>query len=55
MIFVDKAPVRGGRKSEWVRKSRYWKWFAGYYPVRSVPHPPERARSRELMHERVAA
>ncbi|KAL8284227.1 hypothetical protein RQP46_004976 [Phenoliferia psychrophenolica] len=45
MIFIDQAPVRGGRKSEWVRKSRYWKWFAGYYPVsliKTAELPPDR-------------
>ncbi|KAM0755391.1 diacylglycerol acyltransferase [Meredithblackwellia eburnea MCA 4105] len=45
MLFIDQAAVRGGRKSEWIRKSRFWKWFAGYYPVsliKTADLPPER-------------
>lgn len=36
IFFIDKSPIQGGRASDWIRKSRYWVWFAGYYPVRSV-------------------
>lgn len=34
VFCIDKAPVNGGRASQWVRKSRFWVWFASYYPVR---------------------
>ncbi|TXT06010.1 hypothetical protein VHUM_03771 [Vanrija humicola] len=36
-LFVDKAWERkGGRPQEWVRRSAFWRYFAGYYPVRTI-------------------
>ncbi|CAA7265177.1 unnamed protein product [Cyclocybe aegerita] len=31
--FIDRAPERGGRSSYWFRSSRFWKYFADYYPA----------------------
>ncbi|BGP21575.1 diacylglycerol O-acyltransferase 1 [Rhodotorula toruloides] len=39
VFFIDKAPIHGGRAQSWLRKSRIWVWFAGYYPVRCAPSP----------------
>ncbi|POY71208.1 putative Diacylglycerol O-acyltransferase [Rhodotorula taiwanensis] len=33
VFCIDKAPIHGGRPQQWLRKSRFWVWFAGYYPV----------------------
>ncbi|GAA5981439.1 hypothetical protein JCM10908_004109 [Rhodotorula pacifica] len=33
VFCIDTAPIRGGRPQQWLRKSRVWVWFAGYYPV----------------------
>ncbi|KAF8184456.1 DAGAT-domain-containing protein [Pholiota molesta] len=31
--WIDKAPERGGRSSSWARSSRFWRYFAEYYPA----------------------
>lgn len=36
VFLIDQAPVKGGRASQKIRKSRFWVWFANYYPVRCV-------------------
>ncbi|KXN91105.1 Diacylglycerol O-acyltransferase 2B [Leucoagaricus sp. SymC.cos] len=33
MNYIDTAPERGKRMSQWVRRSKFWKYFAEYYPV----------------------
>lgn len=35
-LFLDKAPERGGRRFECVRKWSLWKFFADYFPVTIV-------------------
>jgi 2-acylglycerol O-acyltransferase 2 len=35
-MVKDQAPVRGGRRLEWVRRSSFWKYFAAYFPVTIV-------------------
>ncbi|KAF5316800.1 hypothetical protein D9619_006738 [Psilocybe cf. subviscida] len=30
--YIDKAPIRGGRPN-WFRRSRFWRYFAEYYPA----------------------
>lgn len=42
VFLIDQAPMRGGRPQAWLRKSRVWEWFAGYYPVRCAPFPHAR-------------
>ncbi|GAA5967241.1 hypothetical protein JCM8115_005438 [Rhodotorula mucilaginosa] len=45
VFCIDTAPVRGGRPQQWLRKSRVWVWFAGYYPVsliKTADLPPDR-------------
>ncbi|BGO92765.1 diacylglycerol O-acyltransferase 1 [Rhodotorula toruloides] len=45
VFFIDQAPIHGGRAQSWLRKSRIWVWFAGYYPVsliKSADLPPDR-------------
>ncbi|KAG9020978.1 diacylglycerol O-acyltransferase 1 [Tulasnella sp. JGI-2019a] len=33
-VFLwDDAPNSGGRPSPWIRRWRFWTWFAGYYPA----------------------
>ncbi|KAI9322117.1 diacylglycerol acyltransferase type 2A [Dichotomocladium elegans] len=32
-VYTDKAPSRGGRRVEWVRRLRMWKYFADYFPT----------------------
>jgi hypothetical protein len=32
-IFLDRSPERGGRPTAWVRKARFWRYFAEYYPA----------------------
>lgn len=44
VFLIDQAPMRGGRPQAWLRKSRVWEWFAGYYPVRCAPLSPPRRR-----------
>lgn len=34
--WIDKSPVTGGRSSVWFRGSRFWKYFADYYPASYV-------------------
>lgn len=34
IFFIDQGPSQGGRANQRIRKSRFWVWFAGYYPVR---------------------
>nr|AIM47579.1 diacylglycerol acyltransferase [Rhodotorula diobovata] len=44
VFLIDQAPMRGGRPQAWLRKSRVWEWFAGYYPVsliKSADLPPD--------------
>ncbi|KIM44385.1 hypothetical protein M413DRAFT_431336 [Hebeloma cylindrosporum] len=31
--WIDDSPERGGRSSRWFRSSRFWKYFADYYPA----------------------
>ncbi|KAF9528937.1 diacylglycerol acyltransferase-domain-containing protein [Crepidotus variabilis] len=31
--FIDKAPTHGGRSSHLFRSSRFWRYFADYYPA----------------------
>ena len=31
--WIDDAPEKGGRSSQWFRSSRFWKYFADYYPA----------------------
>lgn len=33
IFFIDQAPIQGGRASDWVRSSRFWVWFVGFFPV----------------------
>ncbi|KAI8097116.1 diacylglycerol acyltransferase type 2A [Halteromyces radiatus] len=35
-IIKDEAPVRGGRRIEWVRRLKFWKYFAEYFPVNII-------------------
>lgn len=39
-IYYDTAPEHGGRRVEWVRNMRFWKWFADYFPVKLVASTP---------------
>lgn len=44
-LFIDKAPERGGRASEWMRNLRFWRYFADYYPasfMKEADLPPDR-------------
>ncbi|BGP52604.1 hypothetical protein JCM8202_004869 [Rhodotorula sphaerocarpa] len=46
VFCFDKAPLHGGRPQQWLRKSRVWVWFAGYYPVsliKTANLPPNRS------------
>ncbi|KAF8957112.1 diacylglycerol acyltransferase-domain-containing protein [Flammula alnicola] len=31
--WIDNSPERGGRSSMWFRSTRFWKYFAEYYPA----------------------
>ncbi|KAH6915714.1 DAGAT-domain-containing protein [Coprinopsis sp. MPI-PUGE-AT-0042] len=31
--YIDDAPEQGGRRTRWVYKMSFWKYFADYYPV----------------------
>ncbi|KAK4055277.1 diacylglycerol O-acyltransferase 1 [Microbotryomycetes sp. JL201] len=45
VFFIDKAPIRGGRTSMKMRRSKFWRWFAGFFPVsliKTADLPPER-------------
>ncbi|KAL1740522.1 diacylglycerol acyltransferase-domain-containing protein, partial [Schizophyllum fasciatum] len=43
MRWIDQSPEHGGRSSEWTRRSRFWKYFADYYPVSyTADLPPDR-------------
>jgi 2-acylglycerol O-acyltransferase 2 len=33
---IDDSPERGGRSSQWFRSSRFWRYFADYYPASYV-------------------
>ncbi|CAO3653076.1 unnamed protein product [Cunninghamella blakesleeana] len=35
-MLKDKAPVKGGRKIQWFRELKLWRWFAGYFPVNII-------------------
>ncbi|KAG9013286.1 diacylglycerol O-acyltransferase 1 [Tulasnella sp. JGI-2019a] len=45
-VFLwDDAPNSGGRPSPWIRRWRFWTWFAGYYPaslIKEVDLPADR-------------
>lgn len=32
-LYVDKSPEHGGRFNPWIRSSRFFKYFAEYYPA----------------------
>lgn len=32
-MWKDKAPERGGRRLDWVRRLKFWDYFAAYFPV----------------------
>ncbi|CAG8461702.1 7003_t:CDS:2 [Paraglomus brasilianum] len=32
-LLFDIAPENGGRRFEWARKARFWKWYADYFPI----------------------
>ena len=38
--WIDQSPDHGGRSSEWARTSRFWRYFADYYPVSCVLPSP---------------
>ncbi|KAL1718115.1 diacylglycerol acyltransferase [Schizophyllum commune] len=41
--WIDQSPNHGGRSSEWARTSRFWRYFADYYPVSCTADlPPDR-------------
>jgi len=52
VFLIDQAPMRGGRPQAWLRKSRVWEWFAGYYPVRCASLSPPLAAEPLLAGER---
>lgn len=33
ILVLDDAPIKGGRATDRVRSSRFWAWFAGFFPV----------------------
>lgn len=35
-VYFDKAPEKGGRRVEWVRRFPTWKYFANYFPAKLV-------------------
>ena len=35
-ICFDKAPVKGGRRSEWFRRLPIWSYYAAYFPIKLV-------------------
>ncbi|KAL4249920.1 Diacylglycerol O-acyltransferase [Abortiporus biennis] len=44
-MYVDKSPENGGRFSSRARESRFWKYFADYYPssfLKTCDLPPDR-------------
>lgn len=41
IFLIDQGPSQGGRANQRIRKSRFWVWFAGYYPVRCVTLIPD--------------
>lgn len=44
-ICVDRAPERGGRPAQWMRRLGLWKHFAQYYPIllkKETDLPPDR-------------
>jgi 2-acylglycerol O-acyltransferase 2 len=45
ICIFDYAPERGGRSSDRIRKARFWKYFAGYFPISLISTcelPPDR-------------
>ncbi|KAF8647582.1 hypothetical protein AX16_006604 [Volvariella volvacea WC 439] len=45
VLWIDKSPENGGRSSRWFRSSRFWKYFADYYPasfLKEAELPPDR-------------
>jgi hypothetical protein len=32
-VMIKKTPSRGGRASDWVRRSRVWVYFKNYFPM----------------------
>jgi hypothetical protein len=35
-VLFDEAPENGGRRIEWMRQLRVWKWFVDYFPVKLI-------------------
>ncbi|KAF8623147.1 hypothetical protein AX17_007536 [Amanita inopinata Kibby_2008] len=33
VLYIDKCPERGGRRSRWFRSTVFWRYFADYYPA----------------------
>ncbi|KDQ61921.1 hypothetical protein JAAARDRAFT_66925 [Jaapia argillacea MUCL 33604] len=45
IFWIDKSPEQGGRISPWFRSSRFWRYFAEYYPaslIKEYDLPPDR-------------
>ncbi|CAF0790745.1 unnamed protein product [Rotaria sp. Silwood1] len=45
MVFFQKYPRQGGLKQQWLRRLKWWKWFADYFPIRlhkTCDLPPDR-------------
>ncbi|KIY70162.1 diacylglycerol acyltransferase [Cylindrobasidium torrendii FP15055 ss-10] len=43
--YIDRAPARGGRTSKWLRNSKWWRYYADYYPAsmrKEADLPPDR-------------
>jgi 2-acylglycerol O-acyltransferase 2 len=34
--WFDHSPEKGGRRSDWFRSLPFWRYFAGYFPVKLV-------------------
>ncbi|KAJ9051069.1 diacylglycerol O-acyltransferase 1 [Entomophthora muscae] len=39
-MYFDESPETGGRKSEWMRRLPFWKWYADYFPARLIAEAP---------------
>lgn len=44
-MIKDQAPVRGGRRIEWVRRLAIWNYFAAYFPIRIIKVMSKRVHS----------
>ncbi|CAF1228957.1 unnamed protein product [Adineta ricciae] len=45
MVFFQKYPYEGGLKQQWLRRLKWWKWFADYFPIhlhKTYDLPPDR-------------